>query len=449
MTEINSSYLIITPANKLKGTITVPGDKSISHRAVMLGALAEGKTEVEGFLEGEDCLNTAKAFQSMGIKIERADDHLIIYGQGLRGLQKPTDVIDVGNSGTTMRLLLGILAAQGFDSRLTGDESIQRRPMRRVIEPLSQMGAKILAKEGNFAPLEVFGNPNLVPIRYLLPVASAQVKSAILLAALFASGVTSVMEPLPTRDHTERMLNYFGAQIIKDDLSISIVGDINEQGSGVRGQGLGNPLWGNKKIKVPGDISSAAFFIVAACIVEDAEITILNVGVNPTRTGIIDVLEEMGANITLENQKVTCGEPIADMVIKSSRLKGISISRAMIPRLIDEIPILAVAACLAEGRTEIREAKELRIKETDRIKSMTTELNKMDAKVIEVEDGLIIDGVKSLTGAKVESYGDHRTAMSLAIAGLVAHGETKINDVACIQTSLPGFTKTLKEIIYG
>ncbi|MDI6735749.1 MAG: 3-phosphoshikimate 1-carboxyvinyltransferase [bacterium] len=428
----NSSYLIINPTNKLEETITLPGDKSISHRAVMIGALAEGKTEVEGFLEGDDCLNTVKVFQSMGIKIERVDNNLIIYGQGLRGLKKPTDVIDVGNSGTTMRLLLGILAAQRFDSCLTGDESIQRRPMRRVIEPLSQMGAKILAKDGNFAPLEVFGNPNLAPIRYFLPVASAQVKSAILLAGLFASGVTSVIEPLPTRDHTERMLSYFGAQIIKDDMSISIVGDI--------------PLQSNKKIKVPGDISSAAFFIVAACLVEDAEITILNVGVNPTRTGILDVLKEMGANITLENQKMICGELTADIVVKSSRLKGISIRRSMIPRLIDEIPILTVAAGLAEGRTEIREAKELRVKETDRIKSMSTELNKMGAKVMEVEDGLIIDGVKYLVGAEVESYGDHRTAMSLAIAGLVAKGETKINNVACIQTSFPEFTKTLKNV---
>ncbi len=441
MTEINSSYLIITPANKLKGTITVPGDKSISHRAVMIGALAEGKTEVEGFLEGEDCLNTVKAFQSMGIKIDRVDNNLVIYGQGLRGLQKPADVIDVGNSGTTMRLLLGILAAQRFDSCLTGDESIQRRPMRRVIEPLSQMGAKILAKDGNFAPLQIFGNPNLVPIRYLLPVASAQVKSAILLAGLFASGVTSVMEPLPTRDHTERMLNYFGAQIIKDDLGISVVGDVNETGCNK----IRFLLRGNKKIKVPGDISSAAFFIVAACLVEDAEITILNVGVNPTRCGILDVLEKMGADIILENQKMACGEPTADIVVKSSKLKGISISGSMIPRLIDEIPIIAVAASLAEGRTEIREAKELRVKETDRIKSMSTELNKMGARVMEIEDGLIIDGVKYLVGAEVESYGDHRTAMSLAIAGLVARGETKINNVACIQTSFPEFTKTLKD----
>lgn len=427
------SYLEIVPINKLKGSISLPGDKSISHRAVMLGSLVEGEVEVEGFLGAEDCLNTIKAFQSLGIKIDRKNSNLVIQGQGLQGLQKPKDIIDVGNSGTTIRLLLGILSGQGFDSRITGDESIRRRPMKRVIEPLSQMGAKISAKDGNFAPLQVYGNPTLLPIRYLLPVASAQVKSAILLAGLFSIGVTSVIEPLPTRDHTERMLNFLGAQIIKDDLSISITGKV--------------PLKGDRKIKIPADISSAAFFMVAACIVEDAEITLLNVGTNPTRTGIIDVLKNMGANIKLETQRMISGEPVADIVVKSSKLKGIPISGAIIPRLIDEIPILTVAAALAEGRTEIRQATELRVKETDRIKSMTAELNKMGANVIELEDGLIIDGVKELTGATVDSYGDHRTAMSLAIAGLVAKGKTKINNVDCIRTSFPQFKETLAKIV--
>lgn len=425
--------LEITQANKLKGSIKLPGDKSISHRAVMFGSLAQGKIEVEGFLAGQDCLNTIQAFQSLGIKIERTNTHLVIDGQGLHGLQKPKDIIDVGNSGTTIRLMLGILSAQRFDSSLTGDESIRSRPMRRVIEPLSQMGAKIVAQKGNFAPVEVYGNPVLSPIRYLLPVASAQVKSAILLAGLWTSGVTSVIEPMPTRDHTERMLNFLGAQIIKDDMSISITGGV--------------PLRGNCKIEIPADISSAAFFMVAACLIEDAEIILLNVGVNPTRTGIIDVLRKMGADITLENQRVVSGEPVTDIIVKSSPLKGISIGGAMIPRVIDEIPILTVAACLARGRTEIREAKELRVKETDRIKSMAVELNKMDAHVIEVEDGLIIDGVKNLTGAEVESYGDHRTAMSLAIAGLVAQGKTKINNTACIQTSFPEFNEILGRFI--
>lgn len=429
---MKQSYLEITPANKLKGTILLPGDKSISHRAVMFGSLAEGEIQVEGFLEAEDCLNTILALQSLGIKIERISTNLIIHGKGLQGLQKPSDVIDVGNSGTTIRLLLGILSAQKFESNITGDESIRRRPMKRVIEPLSQMGAKILASDGTYAPLKVYGNPNLLPIRYLLPVASAQVKSAILLAGLWTSGVTSVIEPLPTRDHTERMLNFLGAQIMKDDLSISITGGV--------------PLKGDRKIKIPADISSAAFFMVAACIIKNAEIILLNVGINPTRVGIIDVLKKMGANIKLENQRVISGEPIADIIVKSSKLKGISIGQTMIPGLIDEIPILTVAACLAKGRTEIREANELRVKETDRIKSMVTELNKMGAKVIELEDGLIIDGVQGLTGAEVESYGDHRTAMSLAIAGLVAQGKTKINNVDCIHTSFPEFNKTLKEI---
>lgn len=423
--------LEITQANKLKGSIKLPGDKSISHRAVMFGSLAQGKIEVEGFLAGQDCLNTIQAFQSLGIKIERTNSHLVIDGQGLYGLQKPKDIIDVGNSGTTIRLMLGILSAQRFDSSLTGDESIRSRPMRRVIEPLSQMGAKIVAQKGNFAPVEVYGAPALSPIRYLLPVASAQVKSAILLAGLWTSGVTSVIEPMPTRDHTERMLNFLGAQIIKDDMSISITGGV--------------PLRGNCKIEIPADISSAAFFMVAACLIEDAEIILLNVGVNPTRTGIIDVLRKMGADIKLENQRVVSGEPVADIIVKSSPLKGISIGGAMIPRVIDEIPILTVAACLARGRTEIREAKELRVKETDRIKSMAVELNKMDATVIEVEDGLIIDGVKSLKGTEVESYGDHRTAMSLAIAGLVAQGKTKINNTACIQTSFPEFNEILRD----
>ncbi|MEW6097305.1 MAG: 3-phosphoshikimate 1-carboxyvinyltransferase [bacterium] len=427
------SYLEITPTNKLKGTIRIPGDKSISHRAVMFGSLADGEIQVEGFLESEDCLNTIKAFQSLGIKIERITTSLIIHGQGLHGLQKPKDIIDVGNSGTTIRLLLGILSGQRFNSSITGDESIRRRPMRRVIEPLTQMGAKIDAQEGNFAPLKVYGNPNLLPIRYLLPVASAQVKSAILLAGLFTHGVTSVIEPMPTRDHTERMLNFLGAQIIKDDLNISITGGI--------------PLKGNIKIKIPADISSSAFFMVAACIVEDAEITLLNIGVNPTRTGIIDILKKMGAKIKFKNQQVICGEPVADIVVTSSKLNGVSIEGAIISRLIDEIPILTVAACLAKGRTQIRDAKELRVKETDRIKSMATELNKMGAKVTELEDGLIIDGVGSLKGAEVDSYGDHRTAMSLAIAGLVAQGKTKINNVDCIDTSFPEFDKILKKII--
>ncbi|MEW6606026.1 MAG: 3-phosphoshikimate 1-carboxyvinyltransferase [bacterium] len=426
-------YLEITPTNKLRGTITVPGDKSISHRAVMLGALAQGKTTVEGFLLGEDCLNTIKAFQSLGIEIERDNACLTILGQGLNGLQKPGGLIDVGNSGTTMRLLLGVLAGQRFDSCLSGDESIKRRPMRRVIEPLSQMGAKIEAKEGNFAPLTIFGNPGLKPIRYLLPIASAQVKSAILLAGLFTDGVTTVIEPMSSRDHTERMLNFFGAQIIKDDFSISITGNV--------------PLRGERQIKIPGDISSAAFFIVAACLVKDAKIRLLNLGINPTRIGIIDVLKKMGANITIENQELVCGEPVANILVKSSSLKATSIAGAMIPKLIDELPILTVASCLATGRTEIREAKELRVKETDRIKSMTTELNKMGAKVIEVEDGLIIEGVQRLTGAEVESYGDHRTAMSLAIAGLVAHGKTKINNIDCIQTSFPEFEQILKQVV--
>jgi len=426
------SYLKIQSRNKLKGTIRLPGDKSISHRAVMLGSLAQGKIEVEGFLAAEDCLNTMRAFQSMGIEIKQDNNHLVIHGQGLHGLKKPKEIIDVGNSGTTIRLILGILSAQEFNSRITGDESIRRRPMKRVIEPLTQMGAKIVAQKENFAPLQIYGNPNLLPIRYLLPIASAQVKSAILLAGLFTSGVTSVIEPMPTRDHTERMLNFLGAQIIKDDLIISITGGV--------------PLRGNRKIEIAADISSAAFFIAAACLVEKAEIILLNVGVNPTRIGIIDVLAKMGANIELKNQRMLSGEPVADIVVKSSKLKGTSISGAIIPRVIDEIPILTVVACLAEGRTEIREAKELRVKETDRIKSMATELNKMGAKVIEVEDGLVIDGVKSLKGAEVESYGDHRTAMSLAIAGLVAEDETKINNVACIHTSFPEFEEILNSL---
>lgn len=431
--EEKTSYLEITPTDKLKGSIKLPGDKSISHRAVMFGSLAQGKIEVEGFLEAEDCLNTVRAFQSLGIEIERDNSHLVIHGQGLDGLQRPKDIIDVGNSGTTIRLMLGILSAQRFDCYISGDESIRRRPMRRVIEPLEQMGAKIVAEEGNFAPLQVYGNPALSPIRYLLPVASAQVKSAILLAGLWADGVTSVIESMPSRDHTERMLNFLGAQIIKDDLSISITGRV--------------PLRGNRKIVIPGDISSAAFFIVGACLVKEAEITLLNVGVNPTRTGIIDVLRKMGAQIELENQHLVCGEPVANIRVKSSPLKGISIGGTIIPRVIDEIPILTVAACLAQGRTEIREAKELRVKETDRIKSMTVELNKMGAHVMEVEDGLIIEGVPYLKGTEVESYGDHRTAMSLAIAGLVAQGKTKINNVTCIQTSCPEFNNILNELL--
>jgi len=426
--------LVVKPAKNIKSEIHVPGDKSISHRAIMLGSLAKGKTIVNGFLPSADCLATLDCFKKLGIKIRVDGTRVEINGNGLNGLKRSKKMLDVGNSGTSIRLITGILSGQSFVSNITGDSSIQKRPMRRIVDPLREMGADIEGKVINnnvFSPLKINGG-DLSPIQYELPVASAQVKSAVLLAGLFANGETSVIEKNQARDHTERMLSYFGA-----DLKVL----------GKRCVVRGKKDFDGKEIDVPGDISSAAFFLVAGAIVANSELLIRNVGVNPTRTGIIDVLHRMGAKIEVKDEELIAEEPRATISMKTSKLKGVVIDGSIIPRIIDEIPIIAVAATQAEGRTEILGARELRVKESDRIATIASELKKLGAHVKELEDGLIIEGPTALKGATVKSYGDHRIAMAMAIAGLVAEGETVIEDTACIETSFPGFEKILNETL--
>ncbi len=414
--------------------ITVPGDKSISHRALMLGSLAEGETIVRGLLLGEDPRSTAHCFSAMGAEISPLNSELVkIKGIGLGNLQEPSHVLDAGNSGTTLRLMLGILASHtGRFFAITGDESLRARPMMRVVEPLRRMGASIWGREnGAKAPLAVLGQ-KLHPIHYLSPVASAQVKSAILLAGLLTNGETIVTEPEQSRDHSERMLRAFGANVAVDRDSRTVV---------LRG---GNRLQGQEVI-VPGDISSAAFWLVAGSIVPDSEIVVENVGVNPTRTGVLEVLTAMGADLTQENLREITGEPVADIRVRSAALKGCEIGGAIIPRLIDEIPVLAVAATCASGRTVIRDAAELRVKESDRIAAMAEGLRALGAEVIEHPDGMEIFGGKPLLGADVDSYNDHRIAMSLAIAGLVAQKQpTTIDRAGCVTISYPSFIPTLQ-----
>jgi 3-phosphoshikimate 1-carboxyvinyltransferase len=411
--------------NSLKGVISVPGDKSISHRAVMIGSIAEGLTEVENFLVAKDTLSTVECMRKLGVDIKLEGNRVKVYGKGLY-LSKSSEVLDVGNSGTTIRLLMGILAGQEFETILTGDDSIKRRPMGRVIVPLTLMGAKIEAREGNFAPVKIRGG-KLRGIEYKMPIASAQVKSSIMLASLYAEGMTVIEEPALSRNHTELMLQTFGARIEIDGKKIFCY-----PGSKLKGQ----------KIIVPGDISSAAYFIVAANLLPNSEVVIKDVNVNPTRTGIIDVLKDMGGNVELINERYVNNEKIADIVVKSSKLKGIEIGGDLIPKLIDEIPVIAVAAVFAEGTTVIKNAEELKVKESNRIKSMTSELGKMGAKIFETEDGMIIEGTGFLRGAEVESYNDHRVAMSLWIAGLLAEGRTIIKKAECVDVSYPDFYKT-------
>lgn len=411
--------------NSLKGVISVPGDKSISHRAVMIGSIAEGLTEVENFLVAKDTLSTVECMRKLGVDIKLERNRVKMYGKGLY-LSKSSEVLDVGNSGTTIRLLMGILAGQEFETILTGDDSIKRRPMGRVIVPLTLMGAKIEAREGNFAPVKIRGG-KLRGIEYKMPIASAQVKSSIMLASLYAEGRTVIEEPALSRNHTELMLQTFGARIEIDGKKIFCY-----PGSKLKGQ----------KIIVPGDISSAAYFIVAANLLPNSEVVIKDVNVNPTRTGIIDVLKGMGGNVELINERYVNNEKIADIVVKSSKLKGIEIGGDLIPKLIDEIPVIAVAAVFAEGTTVIKNAEELKVKESNRIKSMTSELGKMGAKIFETEDGMIIEGTGFLRGAEVESYNDHRVAMSLWIAGLLAEGRTIIKKAECVDVSYPDFYKT-------
>ncbi len=422
----------IRPVRKLVGEIRVPGDKSISHRAVMLGALAEGTTVISGFLEGADCLSTIGCFRSLGVDIVVAGGGSVtVSGKGLQGLMEPADVLNCGNSGTTTRLLMGILAGQPFYATLTGDDSLRERPMARVAIPLRQMGAKISGRQnGTKAPLTVEGG-QLQALHYRSPVASAQLKSAVLLAGLFAEGETIVSEPYKSRDHTERMLSFFGAQVSSTDNTAQVTGRPRLQG---------------RPVVVPGDISSAAFFMVAASIVAKGEVVIRNVGINHTRDGIIEVLRRMGAKIELLDYREEAGEPVADLVVQPARLRGVTIDGTIMPRLVDEIPVLAVAAAAAEGETLITGAAELRIKETDRLTAVATELGRLGAVVEELPDGLRISGGKPLSGAICQSYGDHRMAMAMAVAGLIAAGETIIEEAECVAVSYPDFFQDLRRL---
>jgi len=420
----------------MKGQVTIPGDKSISHRAVMIGSIAKGTTEVHNFLQGADCLATIECFQKMGIEIVNNTNTVTIKGKGLHGLTKPASLLDVGNSGTTTRLISGILVAQDFNVQLNGDASIQKRPMKRIIEPLSLMGADIKSIHNNdCAPLEIKGSP-LKAISYQSKVASAQVKSSILLAGLYADGVTSVTEPYLSRNHSELMLNAYGANVTsKNTTSINATATITPVAE----------LFA-QKIDVPGDISSAAYFIVAGLIVPNSEILIKNVGINPTRDGIIRVCQAMGAHIEIMNRKQSGGETTADIFVKSSRLKGITIAGAIISTLIDEIPVIAVLACFAEGQTIIKDAAELKVKESNRIDTVANNLKNMGADITPTEDGMIINGGQSLKGAVIESELDHRIAMAFAIASLVSEGTTTINDAECVNISYPQFYNDLKRL---
>ena len=426
-----------TPAFKpLRGTLTVSGDKSISHRAVMLGSLATGTTEIEGFLPGEDCLSTIRCFRSMGVQIEQNGSSVKVFGRGLRELTAPAGILDCGNSGTTTRLLSGVLAAQHFNSVLSGDASIQRRPMKRIMIPLRAMGADITSVSGNdCAPLSVHGK-QLYGIHFNSPIASAQVKSAVLLAGLYASGQTTVTEPALSRDHTERMLRSFGAKVLTGSFEGRPAVTVTETQN----------LYGTE-ISVPGDISSAAFFLVGASIVPGSEVVLRNVGINPTRDGVISALRAMGAKIEVLEVRNEDSEPAADLLVRYAPLHGTEIGGALIPRLIDELPVLAAAAAVAEGRTVIRDAAELKVKESNRIRTMAEGLSRLGAKVEETEDGLIIDGGAALHGGAVVSYSDHRIAMSFAILSLVTDGEVRISDPDCVNISAPTFYEDLKSLL--
>lgn len=422
---------MITKVNSLKGEITIPGDKSISHRGVMFGAIAEGITELTGFLDGADCRSTIACFRAMGIDITQEHDHVVIHGKGLHGLTSPKRMLDVGNSGTTTRLISGIIAGQPFVSSLNGDESIQKRPMGRIITPLTQMGAYIKSiKDNGCAPLEIGGTP-LHSIHYDSPVASAQVKSCVLLAGLYADGITSVTEPVISRNHTELMLKGFGADIKSNGLTASV---------------QGNPRLIGQKIVVPGDISSAAYFIVAGLICPNADLLIKNVNTNPTRAGIIQVAKDMGGNIELLNNRIVSGEPVADIHVTTSSLHGCEISGDIIPTLIDEIPVIAVMAACASGTTTIKDAAELKVKESNRIETVTENLRNMGCDITPTDDGMIIANQKPLHGALIKTYKDHRIAMAFAIAGLVANGETTFDNENCCVISYPNFFETLKAL---
>lgn len=415
----------------LCGTIAIPGDKSISHRAVMFGAIAEGITKISNFLEGEDCLSTISCFRKLGVKIEQDGNDVTVYGKGLGGLIEPREVLDVGNSGTTIRLMLGVLANAPFHCTVIGDDSIGKRPMKRVTTPLRDMGAEIDGREdGQFTPLSIRGG-NVKGMHYESPVASAQVKSAILLAGLQGEGVTSVTEPLQSRDHTERMLRAFGCDVHVDGRTVSVQG----------GQKLSGTV-----VEVPGDISSAAFFLAAGAIVPNSKIVLKNVGLNPTRTGILEVLSKMNAEISIDNIRNEEFEPSGDITIQASKLKGIDIGGELIPRLIDEIPVIALLATQAEGITRITDAEELKVKETNRIDTVVNELKKLGARIEATEDGMIIHGKTSLRGNDVNSYGDHRIGMMLAVASCIVDGKIAIENSEAVAVSYPNFFEQLEAL---
>lgn len=430
----------IHTSHGLHGEIEIPGDKSISHRSVMFGALAKGTTEITHFLQGADCLSTIGCFRAMGIEIENTPEKILVHGRGLHGLTAPAGTLDVGNSGTTTRLISGILSGQPFATTLSGDASLNSRPMKRIMEPLSLMGADILSQNGNgCAPLQINhhlnpgSHPELKHIHYRSRVASAQVKSAVLLAGLYADGVTEFTEPTLSRNHTELMLNGFGANVITIN---------HDDGSATASIQPCEELFA-RQIQVPGDISSAAYFIAAGLLVPNSELLIRNVGINPTRAGLLEVCRAMGADITYVNQTSASGEPTADLLVRSSSLHGTTVEGAIIPTLIDEIPMIAVMAAFAEGTTVIKDAAELKVKETDRIKTTTEALLAMGADVVPTEDGMIIHGGNPLHGTDINSYLDHRIAMAFSIAGLAAAGTTTIQDSRCVDVSYPEFYESL------
>lgn len=422
----------IHTAKPLKGELSVPGDKSISHRAVMFGSLASGTTEITHFLKGADCLSTIGCFRQMGVEIEEQKDRILVRGRGLHGLSAPSSVLDCGNSGTTTRLISGILAGQSFSSQLTGDASIRKRPMGRIIRPLRQMGASIESLSGNdCAPLRIEGRP-LHAISYDSPVASAQVKSCVLLAGLYADGPTSVTEPALSRNHTELMLSSLGAELTRRGTTATI----NPE-----------PVLTGTSIHVPGDISSAAFFLAAGLMVPGSEILLKNVGINPTRDGILCVIRAMGGSLEILNRTNSGGEEAADLLVRSSSLHGTVLEGELIPTLIDEIPVIAVLAAFAEGTTIIRNAEELKVKESNRLDIMVDGLSRMGADIEGTDDGMIIRGGKSLHGAVIDSHLDHRIAMSFAVAALAADGETEILDADCVNISYPEFYRDLKMLL--
>ena len=424
--------MFFTKVNSLKGEVSIPGDKSISHRAVMFGSLAEGTTEVTNFLQGADCLSTISCFRKLGIEIENTSQRILIHGKGLHGLTEPSDTLDTGNSGTTTRLISGILAGQRFTTILNGDASIQTRPMKRIITPLSMMGADITSLKGNdCAPLRICGG-QLHGIAYKSPVASAHVKSCVLLAGLYADAPTSVTEPVLSRNHTELMLAGFGAHVASSGTTATIEPE---------------PDLNGMKIEVPGDISSAAYFLAAGLMIPNSEILIKNVGINPTRDGILRVAKEMGGDITILNEKTSGGEPTCDLLVRSSSLKGVTIGGKIIPTLIDEIPMIAVMACFAEGITTIKDAQELKVKESNRIDTVVTNLKAMGAHIEATDDGMIIEGGYPLHGAVIDSHLDHLIAMSFAIGSLGADGENRIEGAECVKISYPEFYQTLEKLI--